>query len=303
MVGLDHPEIWLSTDLCFSGLMAHPSDETGCPRPIQHFNPTTFGCESDFVNTQTASGETRHQGVTVFVYVDCVTNAPLDCGDKTIQDPAFCMPNVALPRSQVQAYLAALPSAAATGSGTVLETVADPTPTVEAANVAQGTAPVTALGDVPVVTPTGAPATTVAPTSTVPPTSILPITTGLPPAHGTYTPGWCGIHVYQYQKNEDSGPNKGGPDYMLNVTVYDGAGNDIMVGTPNSAVFVALNGQAQNVLTQLPAFVTFTVGAVDDDPVWFGYNGQSWNSNDQEHHSNFGAYDSGYRQGDTGFSC
>ena len=91
---------------------------------------------------------------------------------------------------------------------------------------------------------------------------------------------------------------------MLNVvTVYDGAGKDIMLGTPDSAVFVALNGQAQNVLTQLPAFVTSTVGAVDSDPVWFGYNGQSWNSNDQEHHSDFGSYDGGSRQGDTGFTC
>ena len=281
--------------------MAHPSDETGCPRPIQHFNPTTYGCESDFVKTTSASGEERHQGVTVFVYVDCVTNAPLPCGDNTIQDPAWCSEDVALPRDVVQSFLAALPAADnSTSGGTVVQTVADPTPTVEASEVA-AVPEITAAGDIPAVSPTGVVSDLSA--TTPAPTSIAPIQTGQPPVQGTYTPGWCGIHVVQYQKNEDSGPNAGGPDYMLEVTVFDGAGKNIMIGTDSSSRFVALNGQAQNVLTQLPAFVTFTVGGVDDDPVWFGFKDQSWNSNDQEHHSDFGKYDGGSRQGDTGFSC
>ena len=90
---------------------------------------------------------------------------------------------------------------------------------------------------------------------------------------------------------------------MLDVTVYDADGNDILIGTPNSAQFVTLKGQPTNVLTQLPFFVTFTVGAVDDDPVTFAYNGQPWDSNDQDNHSGIGAYDSGSRRGDTRFSC
>lgn len=117
--------------------MAHPpNDDSRCPQPNQHYNPTTFGYESDFVDVQKASGETAHQGVTVFVYVNCVTNAPLDCGKGTIQDPIWCMPDVALSRSVAQAYLAALPSASATGSGTVLESVPNPTPTIKASNIA-----------------------------------------------------------------------------------------------------------------------------------------------------------------------
>lgn len=46
-----------------------------------------------------------------------------------------------------------------------------------------------------------------------------------------------------------------------------------------------------------------TVGAVDNDVVLFTCWGQDWGSNDQVHHSNFGSYDSGKREGDTGFSC
>ena len=55
--------------------------------------------------------------------------------------------------------------------------------------------------------------------------------------------------------------------------------------------------------TALPGLLYVTAGAVDSDPVNFNYQDQAWGSNDQPHHSNFGAYDSGKREGDTGFSC
>ena len=55
--------------------------------------------------------------------------------------------------------------------------------------------------------------------------------------------------------------------------------------------------------TALPHLMYVTAGAVDDDAVLFNYGDESWGSNDQPHHSNFGSYDSGKREGDTGFSC
>ncbi|MCJ1264481.1 hypothetical protein MMC22_004353 [Lobaria immixta] len=124
----------------------------------------------------------------------------------------------------------------------------------------------------------------------------------------TYSGGWCGIHVTQYQKNEPGdGPQDNNPEYQLSVCVFDG--NGVLLnqypGAPQGTcgVFVALNGQPQPIDTALPNILYVTAGAVDSDAVLFNYGEQNWGSNDQEHHSKFGAYDSGSRQGDTGFSC
>ena len=44
-------------------------------------------------------------------------------------------------------------------------------------------------------------------------------------------------------------------------------------------------------------------GAVDSDALLFGYGDQHWQSNEQAHHSKFGAYDSRKRAGDISFAC
>ena len=121
----------------------------------------------------------------------------------------------------------------------------------------------------------------------------------------TFTGGWCGMHVTQYQKNEPDGPAANSPDYVLSVCIYDA--NQVLLnqypGEDGCGQFVALNGVAQAIDTALPNLMYVTVGAVDDDAVLFTYGDQDWGSNDQPHHSNFGAYDNGKREGDTGFSC
>ncbi len=129
-----------------------------------------------------------------------------------------------------------------------------------------------------------------------------------PPSNpwGNYVPGWCGIHVVQYQKNEAKGPNAGGPNYLLDVNIYDARQNLINADPPGSGSgvrFVALTNVPQTVDSALPLGLNITVGAVDDDAVSFQYGDQNWGSNDQAHHSNFGSYDSGSRSGDTGFNC
>ena len=131
---------------------------------------------------------------------------------------------------------------------------------------------------------------------------------GVPdPGLPTYAPGWCGMHVIQYQKNEPDGPNKDGSEYLFDVTIKDA--NDVEIplyncnGCGTTARFVAPNGVPQTIESELPFNMQLTAGPVDDSAVLFNYNGQAWGSNDQDHHSNFGAYDNGKREGDTGFTC
>lgn len=134
-----------------------------------------------------------------------------------------------------------------------------------------------------------------------------PTTSPTPQAPPTFAPGWCGMHVTQYQKNEDSGPNANSPDYLIDVSIFDANQNPIQIHDCNdcgtTARTIALNGAANVFKTDLPVDMIVTLGAVDDDAILFNYGDQSWGSNDQPHHSNWGAYDNGKREGDTGFSC
>lgn len=112
-----------------------------------------------------------------------------------------------------------------------------------------------------------------------------------------YASGWCGVHVKQYQKNE---PNSNpGPNYLFDIAIFDAAGRQI--GGVERAQAPAFQGVA--VASELPWKVIVTAENVDSDPVLFDYAGQHWAYADVAHHCNFGAYDSGARQGDCGFTC
>lgn len=54
-------------------------------------------------------------------------------------------------------------------------------------------------------------------------------------------------------------------------------------------------GQGVGVTSALPYVLMVTAQNVDADAVLFKYADQSWGSNDQPHHCNFGKYDSGSR--------
>ena len=103
-----------------------------------------------------------------------------------------------------------------------------------------------------------------------------------------YTPGWCGVHVTQHQKENPSDPSS---HYHLDVTLYDGAQKEIGKVTNRDASA----GQGVGVTSALPWVLIVTAQNVDKDAVLFKYSAQSWGSNDQEHHCNFGSYDSGHR--------
>lgn len=103
-----------------------------------------------------------------------------------------------------------------------------------------------------------------------------------------YTPGWCGVHVTQHQKENPSDPSS---HYHLDVTIYDGAQKEIGKVTNQDAPA----GQGVGVTSALPWVLIVTAQKVDKDAVLFNYSDQSWGSNDQEQHCDFGKYDSGNR--------
>jgi hypothetical protein len=107
-----------------------------------------------------------------------------------------------------------------------------------------------------------------------------------------YRPGWCGVHVTQHQKQ-----NPATDKYKFDIKIFDA--NNNVIGSVDGA-------DATNpviVDSKLPNTLVVTAGNVDADAVLMDYAGQHWGSNDQAHHCNFGAYDSGKREGDCGFTC
>ena len=106
-----------------------------------------------------------------------------------------------------------------------------------------------------------------------------------------YTPGRCGIHVVQEQKNEI-----GNSEYLYTVTFYDGAG--AYLGTVTQAPIG--DYQTLDLYSQLPYPLAVTSGGVDSDPVNFSYDGYAWNSNNG---CSTGNYDDRSRQMDCGFGC
>ena len=129
------------------------------------------------------------------------------------------------------------------------------------------------------------------------------------PSAGKFKPGWCTMHVTQWQKNTDDGAHPHSPEYNIDVEIFDGADPPKPLylydcdGCGTKATTVALNGAPNVYNTVLPNRVIVVVGAKDEDVVKFEYGDQKWDSNDQVHHSNFGPFEDQKRQGDTGFSC
>lgn len=106
-----------------------------------------------------------------------------------------------------------------------------------------------------------------------------------------YAPGLCGLHVTQFQK-----PDPSKDTYSLEVKLYDA--NENLIGWVDKG---AGNDRA-TLMSNLPQTVELFTGAVDADPVRFSYGAQSWDSNDGAR-CKVGAYDSGDRDMDCGFTC
>lgn len=95
------------------------------------------------------------------------------------------------------------------------------------------------------------------------------------------------LNLAQYQK-----PDPSKDAYTYSVTLFDPTNNviassDKAPAAPNTAIILQPN----------PAF-TFEIlsGYIDDDPVYFRYNGAQFDSGDG--HCKMGAYDNGKREGE-----
>ncbi|KAI2629217.1 hypothetical protein GGS26DRAFT_591886 [Hypomontagnella submonticulosa] len=118
------------------------------------------------------------------------------------------------------------------------------------------------------------------------------LTFAVPTTEKRYSGGQCGIHVTQYQKNE----NGVGSAYQFTVQIKDAIG-DIIGGVDRQAI---ADRSSFGISSQLPAVLIVTAGSVDSDPVSFAYNGQSWSSSSG---CSTGGYENGNREMDCGFAC
>ncbi|KAI0436733.1 hypothetical protein F4803DRAFT_572005 [Xylaria telfairii] len=107
-----------------------------------------------------------------------------------------------------------------------------------------------------------------------------------------YVPGQCGIHVTQWQKNE----NGVGGDYQYDIQIFDAIGE----GIGGASRLAIPDYHSGDLYSQLPYTLVVTSGGVDNDPVGFAYAGYVFTSYSG---CRAGPYDSGNRDMDCGFPC
>ena len=113
-----------------------------------------------------------------------------------------------------------------------------------------------------------------------------------------YVPGWCDVHIQQYQKDEGPvGSDGGTSEYRLDLNLFDNA-QDPIGGVSKLSV---PGGIFTGIDSQLPAVFEVLVGGADQQPVMFQYDGQAWTTADNQ--CSVGNYDSGSRNIDCGFNC
>ncbi|RYC63563.1 hypothetical protein CHU98_g2619 [Xylaria longipes] len=100
-----------------------------------------------------------------------------------------------------------------------------------------------------------------------------------------YVAGNCGVHVTQWQKNE----NGVGGDYQYDLSIVDAVGDGI-----GGAVRLDVpDYQSRDVYSQLPYALVVTSGAVDSDPVQFAYAGYVFSTSSG---CSAGGYENGNRE-------
>ena len=110
-----------------------------------------------------------------------------------------------------------------------------------------------------------------------------------------FVPGQCGVHVTQFQKNQ----NGVGADYKFEVIIKDAVG--AIIGGDSGLVIPDFgSAPVSNEVGGLPNQLVLTVGSVDADPVQFSYNGATFSSSNG---CSTGGYENGDREMDCGFAC
>lgn len=111
----------------------------------------------------------------------------------------------------------------------------------------------------------------------------------------TYAPGWCTMHITQFQRNEDGI----GANFAFSVLMYDAKGTAIGQVTQQP---VDSTSRALDMDSNLPYVLVINTGGADTSPLNFMYAGETWTDGDATH-CKFGDYSGGSRQGDCGFTC
>jgi hypothetical protein len=122
-----------------------------------------------------------------------------------------------------------------------------------------------------------------------------------------YVPGWCTIHITQFQPDqykqgthEDFEYTNPLNEYQLVVTIMGGDNTPLAYATKQP-----LDG-ALEIDSKLPHPLIVQdnyKGSDGKNMLSFWYNDQWWLEVDQQHHCNIGAFDNGKREGACGFTC
>ncbi|KAL2209704.1 hypothetical protein CC79DRAFT_1332820 [Sarocladium strictum] len=102
-------------------------------------------------------------------------------------------------------------------------------------------------------------------------------------------------HITQWQMNSEEHGTGGA--YEIDLIVYDG--NGMFISGFNRGKASGSPGSLK--LTALPSTLTMDFTGLDDDPIKMNYDGESWECPGDN--CKMGAYDSGKREGDFGFTC
>lgn len=111
----------------------------------------------------------------------------------------------------------------------------------------------------------------------------------------TYAPGWCTMHIEQFQRNE----NGIGADFAFTAIMHDADGTAIGQITKQP---IDSTTKALDMDSNLPYVLVINTGGADTSPLDFSYAGTTWTDSDATH-CKFGAYSGGSRNGDCGFTC
>ncbi|CAF9915980.1 MAG: hypothetical protein HETSPECPRED_002700 [Heterodermia speciosa] len=111
-----------------------------------------------------------------------------------------------------------------------------------------------------------------------------------------YKPGWCTYHVQQYKHNE----NGFGNTYGFTVIIY--VADKAPIGQISKQAVPDDGSNTLNMDSNLPYVLEIHAPGPDDAAVTFNYGADAWSSDDSSH-CTLGAYDSGSRNGDCGFTC
>ncbi|EEH19274.2 hypothetical protein PABG_01593 [Paracoccidioides brasiliensis Pb03] len=101
--------------------------------------------------------------------------------------------------------------------------------------------------------------------------------------------GWCGLHITQYQKNQNQKGWKTGKDFEFDVKIFDAEQKEIGSAKREKAN----TGKSFGIGSMLPYKLIVTAGKYDSSPIEFAYAGAHWDSDNRKQCKISAMYDKG----------